>query len=575
MAGACAIAAGNTLAPVTAAHLLRRVGFRTQLDRVRDALAIIFLAALGAMLVSATIGTAALDLSGDIGRGDRFETWAVWWTGDAMGVLLVAPFLWSVTRLRGRELRGAPLAELVVVLVALAAACVLAVGSDRPLLFLALPPLGWIAWRFQQPAAAPAGLLVSATITWATVHDNGPLATESVLDRMLMLQAYNAAIAFTTLFFAAAVAAQTGVYRREHRVAETLQRSLLPEQLPDIPGVSVAARYIPASGDVGVGGDWYDVVRLGDGRVGLVIGDVAGHGVSAAATMGQIHIALQAYALEAIPPAPALARLARVVRALQPNAMATVLYAQVDLATGIVRYASAGHLPPIVVRGADARFVTGGRSVPIGATDGAQFEEAELQLGAGDTLVLYTDGLVERRGEPIDDRLRLLRREVAAAPADLGARCDAVVAALLGEGQGDDVALLAVRLDRAEPLRLRTFSRLDSVPVARRAVERWLCDNHVDEPHRFELLVASTEAYANAVRHAYDGGEGPVELDGTIDGANVVITVTDRGRWRPAAAAHDGCGLVIMRALMDDVAVDTGTGGTTVTMTRRVSAAGA
>jgi serine phosphatase RsbU (regulator of sigma subunit)/integral membrane sensor domain MASE1/anti-sigma regulatory factor (Ser/Thr protein kinase) len=586
------ISVGNTLAPVTGVVLLRRAGFDTHLRRVRDALAIVFLGALAAMVISATVGALALLLTGGIDGDHFFETWSVWWAGDAMGVLIVAPFLWSLRPLwplsrsqrssRLRNLRWERAVEAALLFSALLAACLVAVRAEEHLLFLVLPLLGWIAWRFQQRGAAPAALIASVIVTATAAHDVGPFAGESLLSQMILLQSFNASVAFTSLLFASAVAerqelvareqlTQHELYQREHRVAGTLQRSLLPDRIPDALGLEVAARYIPATRDVSVGGDWYDIIPLSEGRLGLVIGDVAGHGVSAAATMGQIRMALRAYALDELAPDQALVRLNRLMRELQPGAMATVLYGHLDPATRNFQFANAGHPPPLLIRGPhDANYVEDGRSAPVGVTQHAEFRAASLWFDPGATLVLYTDGLFERRAVSIDDRLALLRRAAGEAPDDPESVCDHLVATMLDEGPADDVALLAVRPISLVGRRLQLTGRAlpETVASTRRAVGRWLTQNGVGREVAFEVMVAATEAYTNAVRHAYGVAEGTVSVDASIDGEVVTVTVSDGGVWKNARPDHDGCGLMMMRALMDSVDVYSTSGGTEVRMTR-------
>ena len=188
------------------------------------------------------------------------------------------------------------------------------------------------------------------------------------------------------------------LYEREHAIAESLQRSLLPDRLPELPGTAVAARYVPARRETEVGGDWYDVIPLREGMVGLAIGDVAGHGVGAAAMMGQLRSALRAYALDGHAPGGLLERLNRLMRRLWPQRMATVLYAVFDVEAATLRFANAGHLPPLVVApGPTAAFVDEASAEPLGVVDYARYPEAEVALGVGASLVLCTDGLVERR----------------------------------------------------------------------------------------------------------------------------------------------------------------------------------
>jgi serine phosphatase RsbU (regulator of sigma subunit)/integral membrane sensor domain MASE1/anti-sigma regulatory factor (Ser/Thr protein kinase) len=582
VAAAVLIGAGNTLAPVVAALVLARVGFRIHLERVRDALALVFIGALGCMAISATVGATTLLVAGAIEAREYVETWSAWWAGDAMGVLIVAPFLWSLRRPRFDRVRWDRVAEAAALFAALAIACLVAVHNQEELLFLVLPLLGWIAWRFQQQGAAPAALLVSVVVIAAAADDIGPFAGESLLSQMILLQTFNASVAFTTLLFASAVSerqrlvereqgTQRALYQREHRVATTLQRSLLPEHLPETIGLAVASRYLPATTDVAIGGDWYDIIALGDGRLGLVIGDVAGHGVNAAATMGQIRMALRAYAVDDLSPAEALGRLNRLMRELQPGAMATVLYAHLDPGTRDLRFANAGHPPPLLIIGPhNARFLEDGRAPPVGVSSHVAFCESSVWIEPGATLLLYTDGLVERRSEPIDERLRLLQRTAGESPDDLEATCDHLIRTLLDEGPADDVALLAVR-----PLSLAGATLLLSGPAlpetvssTRRSIAHWLRENGVGRDPAFDVMVASTEAYTNAVLHAYGMAEGTVELEAVIERGTVKVTICDGGTWRHPADGHDGCGLMMMRALMDSVEFETSSKGTRVTMTR-------
>jgi serine phosphatase RsbU (regulator of sigma subunit) len=225
---------------------------------------------------------------------------------------------------------------------------------------------------------------------------------------------------------------------RERGIAETLQRALLPERLPDVAGVSLDALFEPATGTVG--GDWYDAVELDDGRLGLAIGDVAGKGIPAATLMGELRGGLRAGMLSGAEPHEALRVLDRLAN--RAGHMATVAVVLLDPLTGALRHASAGHLPPVLIApGGEVRLLTAGASTPLLAYD------AEVGCGAdalapGERLVLYTDGLVERRREPIDASLRRLA-DAAAEHTDL----TALLAALQPPEGGlrDDIAILAVQ----------------------------------------------------------------------------------------------------------------------------------
>ena len=226
--------------------------------------------------------------------------------------------------------------------------------------------------------------------------------------------------------------------------ARHLQQRLLPQALPEIPELDLAARYLPA--EAGVGGDWYDVIALPSGRVGVAIGDVVGKGAQAAAYMGELRSALRAYALEELAPAPALGKLARFVD-LERGQMATLVYGIIDPGDSRMRIARAGHPYPLLVhpeRG--ATYLTSCGGPPLGVLEVDSFPEQESAIEAGSTLLLYTDGLVERQGERIRDPESALAETASASPLDPETLCDNVIGRFVrGQPSKDDVALLAVR----------------------------------------------------------------------------------------------------------------------------------
>jgi anti-anti-sigma factor len=215
---------------------------------------------------------------------------------------------------------------------------------------------------------------------------------------------------------------------REHRIAETLQRSLLPDRLPELPGVLLAARYVPASADMEVGGDWYDVVQLPNGQVGLAIGDVAGHGLRAASTMGQLRMGLRAYALEEPSPAKVVSRLDRLVSQLLVSEIVTLVYLVLDLESGIVQLANAGHPPPLVVGpGGQTSYLENGLGSPLGC-DNPKPVETSFRLVPGSTLLLFTDGLVEKRGVSIQEGLERMEILAADCDQDIETFCEVILA---------------------------------------------------------------------------------------------------------------------------------------------------
>jgi anti-sigma regulatory factor (Ser/Thr protein kinase) len=361
---------------------------------------------------------------------------------------------------------------------------------------------------------------------------------------------------------------------REHWIAETLQRSLLPPGLPTIPGAGLAARYLPATADVRIGGDWYDVIQLPGGKLGLTIGDVAGHGLQAARTMSQLQTAVRAFGLEEDSPARVLDRLHAFFERPPIVDMATLLYLVLDLETGRATFASAGHPPPLLVR-SDGRadYLHGGLGLPLGVGADRGHEEVEVVVEADSTLLLYTDGLIERRGEPLDASLARLRAAASFGGEELDAFCDRVVKATLDPGgPDDDVALLAVRLLRLTdaPLRLTMGASPDALGPLRSTIRRWLRELGAEPDEEYAILVACSEACTNAIQHPFGARDGELVVDLDASGGEVSIAVRDTGSWRPPSTRDGGRGLPLIEALMDSVEVDRGTTGTVVRMRRRL-----
>jgi phosphoserine phosphatase RsbU/P len=239
----------------------------------------------------------------------------------------------------------------------------------------------------------------------------------------------------------AGMAAQARISRVERQTTVALQRSLLPARPPDVPGFDIAVRYVPGS-DVGVGGDWYDLFALPTGHVGVVIGDVAGNGLRAAVVMGRIRSALRAYALETHDPADVLTRLDRKIQFFEPDAMATVAYAVVDPARSGVTVSLAGHLPPVLFDATGAaRQVEAPADLPLGAYPAATRRAVTVPLP--EAMVLYTDGLVERRRRLLSDGIKDLIARLAPGTAD--DLCVQAISVLHDAPVTDDVALIAIR----------------------------------------------------------------------------------------------------------------------------------
>jgi serine phosphatase RsbU (regulator of sigma subunit) len=225
-------------------------------------------------------------------------------------------------------------------------------------------------------------------------------------------------------------------------IAETLQHALLPDIPPEVGGLRIASRYVPAAPGSEVGGDWYDVAAVDGDRVLLIIGDVSGHGLEAATTMALVRHATLAYALQDPRPATVLAKLAHFVNARPHGYFATVLCVLAEVGEHRVHAASAGHLPPLLIQGREGRFLNLHANPPVGVPGREQFEETVELVPPGARLLAFTDGLVERRGEVIDVGLERLRGMVAGEPVD--ALLTRLVDELAPSLHSDDTAILGI-----------------------------------------------------------------------------------------------------------------------------------
>lgn len=364
----------------------------------------------------------------------------------------------------------------------------------------------------------------------------------------------------------------------ERRVAETLQRSLLP-RLPVVPGLRFAARYRPGSSETRIGGDWYDAIPLRGGKVGIAIGDVVGRGVKAAARMAHLQSALRAYALEALRPALVLERMNGFVLEGEQGGMLTLLYAIVDPDGHTLQVASAAHPPPLVLGpGGSSTFVEAPPGSPLGVARYAAYEESSTTLDPWSTVLLYTDGLVEGPELPLGQGLEGLRSSMEGGPREPEALCHAVLDSLdVRAGFRDDLALLALQLTPpGKTLALALPALPSSLASMRRAMAQWLRLAGAGEDEIYEVLVACGEACANTVAHAHPAlSDSSFELHAGREGPEVEITVSDTGQWRPPGEEGPGRGLAVMRELMDDVEIEPSERGTTVRLRRRLRSDGA
>ena len=362
-------------------------------------------------------------------------------------------------------------------------------------------------------------------------------------------------------------------HEREHDVAVTLQRSLLPDALPTVDGLELCGRYNAGGVGLEVGGDWYDAVRRPDGLLHLTVGDVAGRGIQAAVLMGQLRNAFRALAYEHVSPAEIARRLTNHV---PDGGMATAVFLALDPYTGDLRYTSAGHLPPIlmdVLSGSVTALDKAG-SPPLGWADPKTIDEAHLALPSQMTLLAFTDGLVERRGVGIDEgmtRLADLLRERPELGADDAA--DVLLEKMVDPlAATDDIALLLIRLSEV-PAAMRI--EIPSDPAVMRGLRArlraWLSRRGLDDDQQNDAILAVSEACNNAIEHAYRHNEGTIRLTLEHRGSSLLMVVEDDGTWVPPVADPTrGRGRMIMEGTMHTARIEPGATGTRVDLELRL-----
>ncbi|MCK2221985.1 SpoIIE family protein phosphatase [Actinomadura sp. ATCC 31491] len=360
---------------------------------------------------------------------------------------------------------------------------------------------------------------------------------------------------------------------QQREAAVALQRAILgPSELP----AGFAVRYEPAGRPLEVGGDWYDIVPLSGERIGIVVGDCVGRGLRAAAVMGQLRSACRALLLQDAGPAQVFAALDRFA-ALIPDAKCTTVFCGVlDTATGDLVYSSAGH-PPGILALADGTTVLleGGRSTPLAIRSGRPRPEAKCTMPPRSTLLLYTDGLVERRRQPLTAGIDQAGAAVQAGRSSpIEDLASDVMASLVPDGGfNDDVALLLYR--QPAPLEVAFPAESSQLAPVRSALREWLSRCQLAPSLVQRVLVAAGEACANAIEHGHRNAPGrTIRLRASVTVSDLWLTVADSGRWKapePEAYPHRGRGVALMHALMHEVTIHPGVSGTTVDMHARIT----
>ncbi|MGO4443279.1 SpoIIE family protein phosphatase [Mycobacterium sp. 2YAF39] len=358
----------------------------------------------------------------------------------------------------------------------------------------------------------------------------------------------------------------------QRETALALQHAILG---PSVSG-GFAVRYRPATRPLHVGGDWYDVVNLDDGRIALIVGDCVGHGLAAATVMGQLRSACRALLLEYSSPSAALTALDRFAARLDGARCTTAFCAVLNPETGEVVYSSAGHPPPILVM-ADrtTQLLDGAAATPLGLSYDQSRPEASVVMPARSTLLLYTDGLIERRREPLDQGIRRAtdlvqdNRDTA-----LEGLADEIMSRLApSDGYQDDVALLLYR--QPAPLEVEIPADPGHLSSTRATLRSWLTRAGLDAEQTLDVLIAVGEAVSNSIEHGHrEQTGGTVSLRAIVLADRLHLTVVDTGSWIPPQDdpnSHRGRGLMLMRALMQDVSIEPSKTGTTVHMHTRIA----
>jgi anti-sigma regulatory factor (Ser/Thr protein kinase) len=366
--------------------------------------------------------------------------------------------------------------------------------------------------------------------------------------------------------------------QRVHQLDQQRETALALQHAILGPTVSsgFAVRYQPATRPLQVGGDWYDVVDLDDGRLALIVGDCVGHGLAAATVMGQLRSACRALLLEHPSPSDALSALDRFAARLPGARCTTAFCAVLDPQSGELVYSSAGHPPPVLVLpDRTRRLLDGASATPLGVSYNDGRPQASETLPPRATLLLYTDGLVERRREALDKGIDRAADVIEDNPASaLDDLADEMMSRLAPEsGYQDDVALMLYR--QPVPLQIELPADPQELAATRKTLRHWLIQAGLDSQQTIDVLIAAGEALANAIEHGHrHRREGTVQLRATALADRLHLTITDSGVWRPPVydpASHRGRGIALMRALMHDVTIEPGEAGTTINMHARIA----
>ena len=578
-------AAANMVEPLVSAAILVAVSGAIDLARRRDLIWYIVAAVLAGPAVGAAVGAGADRLFG----GDDFlVTFGQWWLGDALGVILVggAILAWGSSPDR-KTLFSAGGVVLVAgsILVALGAFGL----TDLPVAFSVLIGVVVAGVVFGIRAVSVTALAIALTIAVVLVFDAGPVVVGMTPAAALVLiklqigmftlagmiiaaESHERELATTLAAWAALESETSRQERRQDReLAIRIQRGLLPDRILSRPGVDIAARYEAASDALEVGGDWYDTIQLDDDRIGLVVGDTVGHGIEAMISMGRLRSALSALAVHNMEPASLLTELDEFISRSEGSTYATIFYAVVDLRSRTIRYASAGH-PPGLLIGAEGRatWLDEGQTEPIYGKASRRIR-ASSSFDLGSTLILYSDGLIERRGQSLSvglDRLAEAASQLSqGTPEEI---CAGLFERLGGDAGRDDDAVVLVMKPGMDPSEYHEVfpARPEELRNLRSSLRSWSKARGLSQSVSDDLLISVGEAASNSIRHAYRGTVGgDVTVRITFVGARLNVSIADAGKWHNPydEEAFPGLGTEIIDSVTQDLQVTRSGKGTIVT----------
>ncbi len=352
----------------------------------------------------------------------------------------------------------------------------------------------------------------------------------------------------------AALAIDNASIAEQRDVTAIMQRTLLPDALPEIPGMRFSAKYLPAGAGIKVGGDWYDVFQLSSGRLAVVIGDVVGRGVLAASVMSEIRTALRAYMAQGHELTKVVAMLNDLLISMGRNRGATLSILELDPEAEELEAVTAGHLPPLLIEpDGRTRLLEQRHGLAVGVRSGNAYEAFRHGFPTGSVLLLYTDGLIERRDESIDEGLaRLQVAASAAAQRTDSSFADRVYRALLDATPlEDDVALLAIEsLPLGDTLEMTLAARPNVLGGLRNTLGRWLRTVGADHSELFDITLSASEAATNAIEHAYGAREATFTIACTHDGRQVKVTTVQTARDAGHQHAREWSGGAVVAMIM-------------------------